>query len=616
MEYTNEKINEPLLAMNNEDHEHISTDEERTPNKKASNNDLFFGTRATSGPKNEFIELHQAEDNDSEFNNKHQMIKATYSDSMGQSMADIAKHAVKENLIILFTAISNNLIHLINLIILNFSEDALLMHVSAYQIGIIYLSIIGFHFIKGSLDTFRMTSVRAFINNRNDKIIDFYNESKIFSLLFLLIIIFPLGFIPNYILPFLYFEADFISLTTSIIKLLMVAYFLDVLSEINCIFLNFFSFQFKILALNLTVLVLHCILSTLLVFYFNKGVIGIGISLICSSLAKLIITQALCLTVQRDEDPSLLLIHTEVLERTSFYYYTHQAFVSGVVCVFKYAPFDVITLFCFYINQESFLATIITFNIISFFFQLIKTVTVNFENMPTQFIYSTLEKLTKNPNELENFLIDYPELNSVFKSKSETHDKTSIEKVLRLQKIISSSKYTKTKEKLDGLYIDYNLSKINALIKAMLYFGFTIAACTAIILAIFNTYIVALLTNSEWITGKVEELLYYYSVIIFADWGFQIYLTLIHVFSSTLMFSMIRGLFAIFVFLPLGFLFSSVLGWGVNGFWFSIYIYFVMFFVSVYIIFDGLDLKKRVKYLRKKMELKEKSDEIENYYKE
>ena len=531
------------------------------------------------------------------------------------SLSDLAYSSFKDNSLTFLSALCLNLVHIYNLIVLNrvgFQID--LMPISSYQIAYTYLNIFGFRFIRGAFDCFRNISANAFYNNQADKLTDFYNESRIYSILFFLIVIFPLGFIPNYILPFLDMSEGMLTLSTTLIKILMFANLFDFISEYNTTLLRYQELNIIILTINSTMLSLHIVFSLLLVFYFNYGTIGVAISMLICSLVRFISSELLLMNYNPLNNNVMFSIRTDALEKTSFFYFSRQASINGVVSFFKYTPFDMVSVFCYFISNSSFLATIIVLNIIGFLFNMIVSVTENFERLVNSYLHKNLMSLSTNETELNEFLECDETLRKYFKNKGSNVEK--LDKLKKINENKNNDKYEKVKIILEDKYLDFNIDKIQLLIKTLIIFCMIFAFVFSVFLLIFKNYIAALFIFDLDIRSMIVKLLFYYSFFIFFDWGCQLFVSLIGIFTSITNYLLIRGLFAMFFFLPLGTVLYSLLGDGVNGYWYSFYLYFVLYcFISIG-IYKNLDIKAKIKLIKKRYEIRIKSlDEVENYYK-
>lgn len=523
------------------------------------------------------------------------------------SIQNISRLIFQENTIIVISSISVYLLHILNLILLNHT-DADLIFTTIYQIGFIYLNVCGFNFLRGSLDTFRGTASYALIKNDREKVVEFYHEARTYCFLFVLIVIFPLSFVSNYslrLLPSL--DLETIETTAKFIKVYMLANVLELYFDINSILLNFQNYKFYVLGTNLTCFIIHLICSILSLFYYRFGVIGIAVSGCISSGMKFIITQILCYLFNPCPEKNILMIETDVLNSTNFFYYFKNAFILGFVSAIKYIYFEVFGFMCLFIDNESFIASVLMLNIISFLFHVIFSVTVNFENILSNYILKSITNIDEA--EFELFLVDNPHYIKKFKK-----DKCRPFAILKM--LLSKTKYESTVAELEFKYQETNDKRVKLMINGLLYFCFLMCLSTSLVVFIFRGYICRLFVADEWIENKLEELLMYYCVFVFFDWMNQVYTSLISNFGSILVLTITKGLFGLFVFLPLGVMLTNTFKIGINGLWYGLYAYCLMFFFVSYFIFSKIDLKSECEIIRKKFSIKKRIvDEIENFYK-
>lgn len=672
------------------------------------------------------------------------------------SFKSFSKYILKENILVLGIAFSSHIFHLINLIILNFYGNEL-HPITAYQISTIYLLFFGYTFIKGSLVLIRKLLSLAYAKNEISKIFDFYQEGRLFFLLIFLIIIFPIAFISDYIFSnntlnnkFFFgnyyknniYNNDMANSVNITIKLLMIAYFFEVLSEINYILLSILNLKLGLFILNLIIVMLHIIISLVLILVFKiKALNCVGISLIICNLSKLVITHLIyyfCFNNKTIIDinlsgenqskktklnnniifPSIIAIDTDIVEYTSFYFYSKSALLVGMAEFLKYSSFDLIAVFSFFINQESFISTITVLNIISFCFKIIETLTNNLQKNLNYIIYNKsiknmLYSYTNNNNnvcqnskyfdldneilnkkkannsfniysyhnELDYFLYNYPvirkcvlkkeflgkdycvkkssfvindiETNKMhsFNNKScNSTDNNNIPNLLDncvLKNITLSKKHldfekignifkTDNHEELSNIletyYNHYKYNYIRTYINSFILFCFILAIVVSLIIIIFNSYIANMFSLEFWILQKIKTLLFYYSLVIYFDWGSQIFSSLLTVFDTDIYYTYIKGFTGFFIILPLGVVISLyntnfnceknifksknyMYCNNVYGYWISIYVYFIIFFVVSFILFKRINKFKKIIKLNKNKIIRDKySDDIDIYY--
>lgn len=523
------------------------------------------------------------------------------------SFFETAKLLLHENTLLVFSSAANYLVHIINLIILNAYTSSNLLYTSTYQIGLIYLNVFGFNFLNGTLDSFRSIASFAVIKNDYDRFIRFYQEARIFALLIFLIVVFPLGFTSNYFLMIFNLNDELIGLIGTFVKATMLANVFLLFSDINSIFLSFIEHKSYILATNLTCLAIHVIFSILFVFYFDYGAMGIASSMCLSSFVKFIITQFFCYYFNPSSDKNIIFLDFSVLNNSFIFFYIKNATILGFVSAIKFLPFDLVTFMGFFFGFKNFLANIIIWNVITFYFHLIESITCNFELIFTPYIMKTIKTISEK--ELQEFMSHNTQLKKFFDSKKTLYSNT-------IKYMLSKSTFNAHILKIESLYQDYNLTKIKALIKAVVAFSFIFCIINCAILFILRYAITDLFTNDEYIINKVVHLIDLYCIVMIFDWGGIIFSSLFSCFDSLFNYTVVRGLFGVAIFLPLGIVLSFCLDVGIFGYWYSFYSYFAMFAVISIFYFKGLDLKANCQKIRETFYIAQKNkEELENIYK-
>lgn len=607
-------------------------------------------------------EIHAKNNNGLKIAKRKSKSKSIFSKSL-LSFESVLVEPITNNLITLFSSIFFNLTHLINLIILNNIDNSLeLLPISAYQIAYIYLFIFGFRFLKGPIDNLNKISNEAFNNKDYSRVSNFYHESKIYCILFFLIIIFPFCFISNYILPFFNLQEELLNNSSNLIKILMLAYIIEVFSKLNMVLISIQHFNIVLFIINVVFFFLHIIISLLLIFICNLGLYGIAFSMVIIAFLRLILTHIILVfynnhNILLDNETFYFIdIKTELLEKTSFYYFSKSAFIKGLIAYFIYSPIDLIMALCFFISQETFLASVIVLNIISFLFMIINDITHYYQILIIKLNFKVINDLLNKENSSE--LIEFIKFSNIdnlftFSKNKDIHieenveidkenkevvtcndidnniddeknedDSSSLivdedEKLSKikefLSKIIKNSKYFPFKNKIEDQYIDFNLEKVIILGKSLFIFSFLLALLFSIFFFLFGDINGDLFSYNSDVKLLIVCLLKYYSIMIFFDWGNHIFISIIDVYYSLKYYFLIKGLLCMFLFLPLGLLLSN-LKFGVYGYWISLYLYFILFFFISLKLILNFDFKGNIKKNRKRNELKSKLFEETEYY--
>lgn len=535
---------------------------------------------------------------------------SNYHENLKFSIKEMGKILLKDNFIILLSSISIFIIHLFNLILLNYT-DKNIFYTTCYQIGIIYVNVFGGNFLKGSIDSLGNSVNFAIINNEFDKINEFYHETRIYSILFYFLIILPFGFTSNFLLKcFPFMDLETIEASSIFIKIFIFAFLMNKFSEINSIFLSTLDFKLLSLGINLTTLIIHLITSVIGLYFFNLGVLGIAISSLVSSFFKLLISQILVWLLNPCHEKSTLEFQPDILNNPNFYYCFKNSYVLGFTSLIKYFFYEIFGFLCLFLTKEAFIASVLMLNIISFLFEVIVSVTSNFEKILNNYILKSLKNVS-DP-ELSLFIHDNDKIKKILEKIDENMNHLELTK-----KIISEEKYEKVYDKFEDYFQDINYKNSEALLKGILYFCILLCLLCSVILFCIKFFIISIFTTDANVSNILDRLISFYCIILFLDWMTQVYSSLIDSYTSIHYLTIIRGLFGVFIFIPFGAILSSFASLGIYGYWISFYTYITFFFVVYMIFFNKLDLKHKSEDLRRKIVLRKKTkiDEIENYYK-
>jgi len=214
--------------------------------------------------------------------------------------------------------------------------------------------------------------------------------------------------------------------------------------------------------------------------------------------------------------------------------------------------------------------------------------------------------------EVENFLQSFPELQEFF-------NKQFTSSIQLIRKICSTEKYEKHYNYLENLYQKENLKKIDLMISSLLRFSLLATFLVSLILLALNIPICYLLTGENEKTRSIfKNLLMFYSIVIFFDWMCHVYTEINKSLTNTNnIITTIRGIFGLIIFIPLGFILNVIFKYENYGYWFGLYMYFLMFLIVSYLYFKNQDLKMELEALRKRYYNRKTrlTDEIEDYYK-
>ena len=588
----NDDLNEALISNN------VNSNENEEEDLKKTNN-------------------HEDFEKENDFDDNHNLIVSNNKISIDKynikkekekfSIKSVSKILLQENSLIVLSSVTVSILHLFNLILLNHTDSDLIF-TTVYQVGIIYLNLLGFNFLRGSLDTFRSSGSITVRTNNKEKLIEFYHEIRIFAILFFLITIFPLSFVSNYVLSIFGLDENTLILASSFTKIYAICSLFEVFSEINNIFLGFQNQKYIVFAINLTTMFIHIISCIMALFYFRFGVVGIGVACCISSLFKLICTQTSVYFFNPIPEKNVINIETDVLNSSNFFYFFKNAIALGFTYTMKYLYFELFGIINLFINKEAFIASILMMNLISFLFYVVRSVTDNFEKFFSNHSIKSIYNI--DSEELDEFLNEKIEFSKYFNKKG----KNSFETLCLMR---NEAKYEKHITTLEKHFQEINLVRIYALINYLVIFCMILCAVTSLVLFLFKKWIINVFVEEGWVQAKFEQLINYYCVIIFFDWIGQVYNSINSAFGSVVVLTIIRSLFGIIIFLPLGAMMSYTLGIGIKGFWYSFYLYIIMFAVVNTVHFNKLDLKYQCDQIRKRFNtnLEKRIDEIEIYYK-
>lgn len=526
------------------------------------------------------------------------------------SIREIGKMLLKDNAIILLSSISIFIIHLFNLILLNYT-DKNIFYTTCYQIGVIYVNVFGGNFLKGSLDSYSNSVNFASINFEYDKINEFYHETRIYSVLFYILIILPFGFNSNFVLKlFPFMDLETIESSSIFIKIFIFSFIMNKFSDINAIFLSTLDIKLLSLGINLTTLIMHLIAAIIGVYFFNLGVMGIAISCFISSFLKLLISQILVWLLNPCHEKTTIEFQPDILNNPNFYYCFKNSYVLGITSLIKYFFYEIFGFLCLFLTKEAFIASVLMLNLISFLFEVIVSITSNFERVLNNYILKSLKNMSDH--EISCFINDHDKVKKILEKIDEHCNHLELTK-----KIINEEKYESVYEKFEDYFQEINYNHSEALLKGIMYFCVLLCILASVLLFCIKFFIISIFTNDTNVSSILDRLISFYCIILFLDWMTQVYSSLIDSYTSIHYLTIIRGLFGIFIFIPLGVILSNYSSLGIFGYWISFYSFITFFFIVYMIYFNKLDLKYKSEELRRKITLRKKSkiDEIENYYK-
>ena len=523
------------------------------------------------------------------------------------ALFETSKLLIQENTLLGISSAAVYLTHIFNIILLNNYSGNDLLYTSSYQIGCIFLSVLGFNFLNGTLDSFRGISSYSIIKKDYERFLRFYQEARIFSILIFVLIIFPLSFTSGYFLKIFNLNEDLIRVTGLFIKLTMPAYFLLIISDINTIFISYVQHNSYILVINTTTLVIHIIFSLLFVYKFEFGSIGISISMIFSSFCKFILTQFFCFYFN-PTNKSVIKLDVAVLTSNFIFFYIKNASILGFITYIKNLPFDLFLFSGFFFGYKTFLTNIIILNIIYFNYNLIiKSITCNYETILNPHIMKTIKNIEEF--DLKEFLSTQPKLKKYFDNKKKDY-------VTQIKSICLNTQLTRHIAAIDNLFQIFNKNKIDNLINSMINFSYVLMVLNCILLYFTKGFLIQMFTQDEKISCQCNTLLSIYCVVLIFDWIEVIYSSLLACFSSWFNYIIVRGLFGVFVFFPMGMVSSDVYNNGVYGYFYSFYVYFFVFAIVAFFYYKSIDLNKASHKMREIYMLTQiKNENFENLYK-
>ena len=520
-----------------------------------------------------------------------------------------ASKLINERTITNLTSYHAFIFHLINLIILSNDSTNSILYTSTYQLGCVYLMLFGFNFLNGTLDSLKSVSSKDVLKNNTDKFISFYHNTRIFSLLAFLIIVFPLGLTSNYFFELFQVEPNIISITDKFVRLCMIAYILLLFANINALYLQYLEKTIYILATNVTCICIHTVTSILCVYFFEYGSEGIAISMIISSIFKLAITQFLCCYLNPSEK-DVLYFDTSVINSDNFFYHCKNSSIMGFLLYIKYLPFDLVLFLGYFFGYIDFYENIIIWNLIHFFY----TLNISFlSNIPSIFRPIILNTAIKSSeNEFSEFLVTNQPLKNYFDKK--INKKTPSYKQI-LEKMNNNKRLANHMNKIDSLFQDFNNNKIDIILNQLTKFIFLFCMICTLLLFFLRYHIIYFFTKNAEAETKIVHIINLYCVALWFDTIELYYMSLIGCFSSVFNFIIVRGLFGVFLFLPLGIVLCSTFSYGIHGFWYSFFLLFISFSAFGYIYFKSFNIKEKCKIIRHiyNMNINTK-DDYENIY--
>lgn len=527
------------------------------------------------------------------------------------SVYSIASQLLNQRTITNLTSYHAFIFHLINLIILSNDSTNSILYTSTYQLGCVYLMIFGFNFLNGTLDSLKSVSNKDVLKNNTNKFITFYHNTRIFSLLAFLIIVFPFCLTSNYFFQLFQVDVNIIDLTDKFVRLCMIAYILLLFANINSLFLQYLEKTVYILATNITCICIHTVTSILFVYFFEYGSEGIAFSMIISSLFKLVITQFFCWYLNTS-DKDVLYFDTSVIDSDNFFYHCKNSSIMGFLAYIKYLPFELVLFLGYFFGYIDFYENIIIWNIIHFYYALNMSILSNITFIFRPIILNTISKSSEL--EIKEFLE-----NGQNKSLKGYFDKKVMNKNFSYKQIFekmnNNKKLTTQVNKINSLFHEYNQKKIQKILDQLNRFFFGFCMICTILLFFLRYNIIYWFTKNKEAESKIITLINLYAVVLWFDTAELYYMSLIGCFSNVFNFIIVRGLFGVFLFLPLGIVLCSTFSFGIHGFWFSFYLYFITFSAFSYVYFKSFNLNEKCKMIRHiySMNINTK-DDYENIY--
>lgn len=401
-------------------------------------------------------------------------------------------------------------------------------------LGILYITIFGFSFLIGSLKPFEYAGYSLFCRQRG--FLEIYEDTKKMILIITLVIILPLSLLSYEILKFMFqYNIDTLDLYRLYKEFI-------VFSPVFLLFMGFIHLNFKtMLIANMhKELVIYGGIyfklfgfSYLIFVYLLKlNIFGITCGLISNSIITYFLTQY---SIKRNIESLSDSYYFKIFRNSNFAIpkindYIKETLFSGLYDNLNFAAFGITVLVSLFLSEYEFAANVIIFNLLS----LIRCLCFG--------------------------------LSSTFKTyvgvHSLQHSLLSKKKFLRLFTLVFLSL---------------------AVIFSILILTLQYQICLI--------YFYKETPNFDLIKHEVSSVLRYYSIVIFIDYTAIVSDGFIQGVNPSLNITLIKGLFKLLIFAPLGLLICYFLNYDLIGFYIIVYTYMLIHAIgNIFYIYENHDL--------------------------